>query len=920
MTQQEYQQYQSLARLIYYLQLETWPLEELDKSTALAEVIKISQVLGVNLDYTDAKFLPTVAEKIAIILSQSAEQPAPNIDLSRLREWEQQLEIANKEQKNKTTKILFPTIDKQIQNAIKVHQQKIKKVLISTTKLNEQAVNEISWKVAVENKLPVSRPEAFSEKEYQKIIEKDIVPALNQELSRWGVEKTQIETKKEIITEELIAQTYESAKTLAATPHLANLPLKPTSTPKEIPPFPKEILDEIKQSQEELVLPGAYILAHPKAGGAVIKRLASAPEFGLLKVAMENAPIEWQQDKNWSIKKEILDKRVFAEDYRATINWLVREKGFSKEDPRIQQLEDKFYELLAVQKNPQTNKDLPWVTIAKRYSYIDELLGRKRIPNSSLGYLPRLANEPLWSEENSWGGSLHRGLNRFRFIPNTSQRFARFATGGRYESVGGFIRKTLYQKAIKPALIRLGKTAGGKAAKNILIKFATGTASKLGLGAATGGWSLLISSLPMIKNLAKKALAFFAGLLIMAAHYGAAAFWGTVTGGIGGIIGGAWLGFKFGGLFGTVFGPIGGAIGAIVGLVVGGIIGFFGGIGIQMLIDKAKNFFSNFSIPEKIASTSSKITAGGGNSAGVAVGTTIATVGVGALIITQITTSAFIIPESEEFAGSPYIQLNKTGKFDGNEETGKGIITYQISVGAQDENLIEVKISDEISTRCLDGQPEITSDPIESPPNIINIGNFWKPSYTVKTKEDFKDCLVINRITVSAKTENQPEEAQEKTITYVIKIGNPPDDCPYNWPTSGIITSLPGDPRGGGRKHAGIDIANIKGTPIYNTHGGAVSSGDDKTGGKGKYIEVVGKCSDDIFQTVYYHLSEIKISSGNILGCSEIGSMGNTGNSYGPNGGYHLHYEIRGLGSNWWTNGEYFPKPKYNDQVTNTCL
>ena len=82
MTQQEYQQYQYLARLVYYLQLETWPLEEPDKSTALAEAIKISQVLGVNLDYTNAKFLPTVAEKIAIILSQSVEQPAPKRDLS----------------------------------------------------------------------------------------------------------------------------------------------------------------------------------------------------------------------------------------------------------------------------------------------------------------------------------------------------------------------------------------------------------------------------------------------------------------------------------------------------------------------------------------------------------------------------------------------------------------------------------------------------------------------------------------------------------------------------------------------------------------------------------------------------------------------------------------------------------------------
>ncbi|MCJ7804688.1 M23 family metallopeptidase, partial [Patescibacteria group bacterium] len=492
--------------------------------------------------------------------------------------------------------------------------------------------------------------------------------------------------------------------------------------------------------------------------------------------------------------------------------------------------------------------------------------------------------------------SLRQGLNKFNFIPNTSKKTFRFITGGRYESFGGIIRGTIYQKALKPFLIRLGRTAVGKTTKTIFTKLSTRLAIRLGLSALTAGWATFISFLPLIKRMAKKALAIVGGLLLWAAHFGTAAVLGTLVGSLGGAIGGGIAGFKIGALIGTSFSIVGTVIGAIVGTVIGAIVGFFGGIGIQLLIDKIKASLSS-PLLQKVNIASREIATATVTTSGNVLLGTVAGVGIGALVITQITASAFLIPELEELEGSPYIQLSKTGDFIGDEETGIGEIAYSIEVGAKEENLIEVEVNDEFSTNCRDKKPNINSGLNESPPKTIESGNSWKSAYTVQTDKDFKDCLIINKITVTGKIASLPEETQQKTATVVVVIGNPPDDCPKSWPVTGYISQLPS----ANHKNA-VDIANGEGSksaydekylPVYATHKGTASNYEDFLGDKqgGYYVLITGYCQGKPFQTAYMHLKEDGRATDEVKFGDIIGYMNNSGISTGP----HLHYVISGL-------------------------
>lgn len=85
--------------------------------------------------------------------------------------------------------------------------------------------------------------------------------------------------------------------------------------------------------------------------------------------------------------------------------------------------------------------------------------------------------------------------------------------------------------------------------------------------------------------------------------------------------------------------------------------------------------------------------------------------------------------------------------------------------------------------------------------------------------------------------------------------------------------------------HAGIDIANSQGTPVYATADGEVTFAG-VSGHNGKLIRV-----DHIsgYQTRYAHLDRILVDAGdNVSKGQIIGLMGNTGVSTGS----HLHYEI----------------------------
>lgn len=107
-------------------------------------------------------------------------------------------------------------------------------------------------------------------------------------------------------------------------------------------------------------------------------------------------------------------------------------------------------------------------------------------------------------------------------------------------------------------------------------------------------------------------------------------------------------------------------------------------------------------------------------------------------------------------------------------------------------------------------------------------------------------------------------------------------------PTSGYVSS----PYGyrWGRLHAGVDIANAKGTPIYASKAGTVIR-SSWYGGYGNCVDID---HGDGVVTRYGHCSTLKVSVGQKVSQGQlIALMGSTGNSTGP----HLHFEIRINGS-----------------------
>ncbi len=112
---------------------------------------------------------------------------------------------------------------------------------------------------------------------------------------------------------------------------------------------------------------------------------------------------------------------------------------------------------------------------------------------------------------------------------------------------------------------------------------------------------------------------------------------------------------------------------------------------------------------------------------------------------------------------------------------------------------------------------------------------------------------------------------------------------PSMWPCRGFITSPFGfrlHPIYSNKIfHPGIDIANIKSTPVVSTADGIVIF----SGWQAGYGYVVAVEHGNKYRTVYAHLSKILVKRKELVKKGqEIGKMGNTGRSTGT----HLHYEV----------------------------
>jgi LysM repeat protein len=102
------------------------------------------------------------------------------------------------------------------------------------------------------------------------------------------------------------------------------------------------------------------------------------------------------------------------------------------------------------------------------------------------------------------------------------------------------------------------------------------------------------------------------------------------------------------------------------------------------------------------------------------------------------------------------------------------------------------------------------------------------------------------------------------------------------WPADGEITDTFGTRNG---THMGIDIAAELSTPIYAVDGGVVS----KSYYSDTYGHVVFIKHHNDYETVYAHLHKRNVNEGeNVRQGTQIGVMGNTGDS----SGVHLHFEV----------------------------
>lgn len=89
------------------------------------------------------------------------------------------------------------------------------------------------------------------------------------------------------------------------------------------------------------------------------------------------------------------------------------------------------------------------------------------------------------------------------------------------------------------------------------------------------------------------------------------------------------------------------------------------------------------------------------------------------------------------------------------------------------------------------------------------------------------------------------------------------------------------------KPHLGVDLAAIKGTPIFASHIGTVLYTGKDFHGFGKMIIIE---SENGWATLYAHLEKIYVTEGQKVKQGEyIASMGRTGRATGV----HLHFEIR---------------------------
>lgn len=879
MTQEQRQKYQKLQIYIWALQQKIWPIKEISKQQAFAEIIVFAQILGLDFEPEDSRFLPTLSEKIFILLSEPDSQPAPSLPSKEILEADIEKEI--KENQEKKLKIIYPTLNEQIKKIQKDYKEKISRQLVEeepllsqNPSLTEIISQDISSKIA--NNLPqVAQKQAFTKNEYQEIVEK-IKPSIVEELKKVGIAQPKIETN-ENFSENFAGSTFDSSQPIAATPHntfsvekIMEIE-KPSLVEEEIP-LPDNIIEKLEQPPQEITFsPRAWIE----------KKFYTIPAK-LLQIGSEEATPEWQA---------MINQGVFAEDFQASIKYL-QKIGVPEKHPLLLKLSDKaarFQEQQKIEykdkKGNVYSKGIPATSILKHYYHFNKATGRQKIYDSDLKTnLPQLSPSSDWSQ-GGYTGFLKKGLDRFRFVINTYEKFSKFVTKGQYTSFLTPARQFFSQKIGQPMVRWLAKTVAGKAAQQGAKKAATWIAAKLGMklavtagvaaaGAATGppGWivAAVTIGLDILKTLGRKIIGFIRRIV----QDPEKAFMAIGVG-----------------IIALVFIPMPFALIGIIPAVFGGL-GLAGFALAPVSLAAAGAGFGAFFTALAAAPIVFPVA--------LFLIILLSTLAVLTLFIVLVVSGSFILPTKVQEAAittispyySEYFDFKKTADviYIKNEDLPKEI-TYKISIKPKKGVLERPNLTEIIHISQEGSAPSITPQEFtDLPAEIGPLG--WETEYKISVDERFKDSAIINSVKLSTFIIGIEEAkgTHEALASAAVIIGKPPGDCPpFPWPTTGKISQGPeGATSHFKNQEEAIDIANNIGTPVYAAHNG-VAIAKEQTGGAGYYVEISGNCNGLKYNTEYFHLLERDRFSGNVTRGQLIGYMDDSGSSTGS----HLHYEFR---------------------------
>lgn len=941
--------YQWIQVLAYYLQAETWPFtdKEISQQDAKAQIVIAAQSLG--LDPTDKDIFIKIINKIdELLVGQAKILDTSQLDVVKIRELVEEYEKHLASTQERALKSVFPTLDEQIRANQKKYAELLRNQLaVINTRFKAKVDDKptilaevASWDIALENSfaLPrIAREVALKKEEYEEAFTQN-KPVVEKVLGYAAVKNPKTTTESFIkgVTKEIPSVVKEIAVTSRYLVKEAPLPPPPKFAPEDLV-LPEKIAEELAAEPEGVSFLPTYTLLEPRVAGAWAQRAVLFLPAKVIQASTDEATPEWQE----------MMRGVFVEDIEASISRL-KELGLSEKHPIMISLKDKAARLreqqkIKIIKDKETiYKDTLAARILKRYHRFSKLTGRQQIFLEEIkAHLPRLSPAPIWTR-GGYSALLRRGLNKLGFVtrlyegakigpyktvvrPYLSERFMRFITRQRFSSFSQLF-ETIYRKTLGRLVAKFKEafwgTFLGRGVKRAATWLATKAGVKLVAGIVSAGVLPAVSAgWETVKKVGKVFLGFLAYLFMVAAHYGPAA--------VGGLLTGLAIGLPFAGkaaavTFTTVTGalsflgplaPVAGAVSAVVVFFVVeaifAVAGLLGGIGLQMLLDKIGAGLGGISLPQAGTTGFTQAGAAAASTAKWFVPAAVGTATVGGLIVSQIVSSAFVIPSEKKPSPwakqSEYIQVEKRVTFKGevnpartidNSEINENtVFTYQFTITATTATLTNIRAEDTITTTQETGTNQIATKVWNNIPDL-SVGESWTSDpYDIPTKPvaKFIDSILSNTVTVTADVKEEGLTGEQAFASTTVIIGNPPQDCPRGWPVDTDPIVITQGPRGSFShpNQEAIDIGRVGNTTsVKATHAGIAYSGNDYF--KGNYVSITSTCQGKTFNSLYAHLSIISlIEDGPVTYGQKIGVTGNTGDSRGP----HLHYEFSSPGN-----------------------